>query len=116
MKTSFVLETDGSGYWSNAQRKVKIHRIEFGDYTNEVCVYFTKKSWDPDKHGLIYTDRKFINGLRKHMIALGIPKEIANDLDYTEQGMQSDDYVSLEFSDKSRRFLLNYLFARKNGK
>lgn len=114
MKTSFTLETDGSGLWSREKRKIKIVRVEFGAYNNEICLFFTKNSWDPDKHGLIYTDKKFINGLRQYMIASGVPKEVAKDLDYTEQGMQGEGYVSLEFSDKTNRYLLNWLFGERS--
>jgi len=107
---SFILETDGKGLWSNEKRKVKITDISLG-CTKEIQVYFSKKTWNPDKHGLIYTDRAFINGLRKHLINSGMPKKIANDIDYTEQGMQGDDYVSLEYGKVTEKYLLNKLIG-----
>ncbi len=108
---SFILETDGKGLWSNEKRKVKITKIIFGEYGKELQIYFSKKSWDPYKHGLIYTDRKFINELRKYLINSGVPKKIANDIDYTEQGMQGDDYVSLEYGKVTEKYLLNKLIG-----
>lgn len=33
---------------------------------------------------------------RSGLIALGFTEEAANDVDYSEQGMQGDDYVSMD--------------------
>ena len=45
------------------------------------------------KHGLIYTDRQFLRELRAFLDAHGLP---GADVDYSEQGMQGDNYVSLD--------------------
>lgn len=112
MKISIELETDGQGYWSEVPRKVTIHKIEIGEeYSNEMCLYFTSKSWDIEKHGLIYTDPKFIKQFRAWLVKNGVPKKIANDIDYTEQGMQGDNYVSLEYGDKTRKYILQKAFG-----
>ena len=43
-----------------------------------------------EEDGLIYTDNNFIAGVRE---AFG-----TNDIDYSEQGMQGEDYVSFDVS------------------
>ena len=109
---SFTLETDGKGHWSQEKRKVKITDISIGEGgMRELRAYFSKKSWDTEKHGLIYTDKQFMKEFRKHMIKSGVPKKVAYDIDYTEQGMQGDDYVSMEYGEKTEKFLLKKLFG-----
>lgn len=110
MKT-FTIETSGKGLWSREKRKVKVTGVHIGYGNREVQVYFSKKSWDPDEHGLIYTDPLFLKQLRKRLIENGVPKKVAQDIDYTEQGMQGDDYVSLQYGDKTEKFLLEKLFG-----
>ncbi len=65
----------------------------------ELCVYFDTKTWDVNADGLIYTDRQFQNDLRAFLNTHGLP---GADVDYSEQGMQGDDYVSLDIG---RKFL-----------
>lgn len=108
---SFILETDGKGFWSREKRKVRVTDICFGNGTGEIRLYFSKKTWDPDEHGLIYTDPLFIKQFRKRMMEKGIPKKIARDFVYTEQGMQGDDYVSIEYGDTTEEYLLKLLFG-----
>ena len=103
--------TNGKGYWSDVSRTVKINKIIIDDITDEngetvdltktpvatislmyLQVFFSKKSWNVEKHGLIYTDSKWISELRKGLRSIGL--ESAG-LGYTEQGMQGDDYVSV---------------------
>ena len=115
---SFILETDGKGFWSRKKKKVKIVSIGSSDTyakydTNEICLYFSKKSWDIEKDGLIYTDRKFINGFRKYLASKGVPRKITMDIDYTEQGMQGDDYVSLEFGREFKDYMIKKLLEGK---
>ena len=95
---SKVLSTDGSGYWSRHSTKVLINGLDLS-YTNtketfgELRVYFDTNSWFIDDHGLIYTDRLFLNELRALLRSLNLNPE---DVDYSEQGMQGEDYVSLD--------------------
>jgi hypothetical protein len=51
---------------------------------------------------LIYTDRQFQNELRVFLNQHGL---VGADVDYSEQGMQGDDYVSL---DVGRKFLKSW--------
>lgn len=61
-------------------------------------VYFDTKSWDISNDGLIYTDQQFLQELRWLLDWLGFSR--TKDVNYSEQGMQGDDYVSLDTSDK----------------
>lgn len=102
-KTDATLETSGRGLWSSEARKVRITAVGLGyvdDAGNfgELRVFFNSKDWNTEKHGLIYTDPKFIAGLRKHLTSMGLRN--VNDVDYSEQGMQGDNYVSLDVGKK----------------
>ena len=107
---SITATTNGEGFWSTEKRLVNIKSIEIDSITDDngeeievgdnrtpaaimwLRVYFNRSDWNVKKHGLIYTDTKWIAQLRKGLREIGLT---AADLDYTEQGMQGDDYVSL---------------------
>jgi N-dimethylarginine dimethylaminohydrolase len=97
-KVNATLNTAGDGYWSNKAKAVEVTRLVL-TYTNdeldfgELCVYFNTATWDVDKDGLIYTDSLFKEELRELLGDLGFD---ASDVDYSEQGMQGDNYVSLD--------------------
>lgn len=98
MLKSVVMHTAGDGYWSDAGKAVIITDMTLGYVSDdkdfgELCVYFDTKSWDVNELGLIYTDRLFISQLRDFCNMQGLD---GNDIDYSEQGMQDDDYVSLD--------------------
>jgi hypothetical protein len=67
------------------------------DMFGELRVYFDTDTWDVNVHGLIYTDRGFLKELREFLNAHGLP---GADVSYSEQGMQGDDYVSLDAGHK----------------
>lgn len=99
MTKQIVLHTDGKGWYSNQARPVIITKMELsydnddGDF-GELRVYFDTDSWNTEVHGLIYTDKQWIKELRaflKNHSYKGV-----NDVNYSEQGMQGDDYVSLD--------------------
>jgi hypothetical protein len=92
-----TLETNGRGYWSSDRRYVEVNK--FALHGNELRVYFKKRSWNVDKHGLIYTDPKWIKELRQFFSDCWMKKTASKHLDYSEQGMQGDNYVSLDVSD-----------------
>lgn len=97
-------ETSGCGYWSNVAKDVGIVDMRLGYVDDdgdfgELCVYFDTADWDVNVDGLIYTDRLFMTYLRNFLNEHGLP---GADVDYSEQGMQGDDYVSL---DVGRKFL-----------
>ena len=97
-KCNATLQTAGDGYWSNAKKAVEITHLQLA-YTNdeldfgELRVRFNTKTWDVNKDGLIYTDRLFLKQLVEFLTAKGFD---ASDVTYSEQGMQGDNYVSLD--------------------
>jgi len=97
-KCKATLHTAGDGYWSNVAKAVEITGLQLS-YTNdeldfgELCVYFNTKTWDVNKDGLIYTDSLFLEDLCLMLDNLGFD---ASDVSYSEQGMQGDNYVSLD--------------------
>ena len=131
IKNPIVCKTDGKGLWSEDARTITIRRIEidymtpdfdFADTTDSdglyivtdsdlyvtFRVYFTKKDWNIHKHGFIYTDNSFIRDLRKQMNALPMFRGIFTTrgdaaVDYTEQGMQGENYVSVAVLLKGKR-------------
>jgi hypothetical protein len=56
-------------------------------------VYFT--NWNVREEGLIYTDPDFIRSFRKILMTMGFSQRAVRGIDYTEQGMQGLDYVSM---------------------
>ena len=91
-----TLKTDGKGLWTREAREVQITGLEFDASTGGIRAYFDPKSWQVDQIGLIYTDPGFISGLRAALAEHFAGFTNWERLDYTEQGMQGDDYVSLE--------------------
>jgi len=97
-KVNATLNTAGDGYWSNKAKAVQITALQLA-YTNdeldfgELRVRFKTSTWDVNKDGLIYTDSLFLEELRELLGDLGFD---ASDVDYSEQGMQGDNYVSLD--------------------
>jgi hypothetical protein len=63
----------------------------------ELRVYFDIDTWDVNELGLIYTDGQFMGELRALLKAHGLP---GDDVSYSEQGMQGDDYVSCDVGTK----------------
>lgn len=94
-----IFNTDGKrGLWSNKAKAVEIvdmrlHvHFEEKDF-GELCVEFNEDTWDIEEDGLIYTDTGFMAELREFLNAHGLA---GADVDYSEQGMQGDDYVSCD--------------------
>jgi hypothetical protein len=97
-KVKAILSTNGSGYWSEVAKDVKVigYDLAYVDEDNEfgeLRVYFDTKTWDCNEDGLIYTDRKFKAQLMDLMTRLGFDGE---DIDYSEQGMQGSNFVSFD--------------------
>ena len=105
---AIIFNTSGNGLWSSEDRAVRIKNMAIGyiddEFTagkyptfGELRVQFDTKTWDVNKHGLIYTDKGFLRELREFLDAHGLE---GKDVDYSEQGMQGDDYVSLDVGGK----------------
>jgi hypothetical protein len=109
MKVMF--NTSGDGYWSNVSKAVEVTDMKLGYVSDEgdfgeLCVYFNTDTWNVDTDGLIYTDTQFKQDLMQFVAEQGL----VVDLCYSEQGMQGDNYVSL---DVGAEFLDSW--ARKFG-
>ena len=106
IKVSATLNKNGRGLWSRTATAVDITKMDL-QYCNsdkdfgELCVYFatddfTANEWDVSVDGLIYTDKLFLQELRAYLQTIGFSESEANDVSYSEQGMQTDNYVSLD--------------------
>jgi hypothetical protein len=105
MQIFTTLNTNGTGYWSRTAKAVDVTKLDL-QYINdekdfgELCVHFTKASWDVNVDGLIYTDKLFMQELRAYLVQLGFTDAEANDVSYSEQGMQEATYVSCDVGAK----------------
>lgn len=91
-----VFNTCGDGYWSTVAKAVQITDMRLGYVSDEkdfgeLCVYFNTQTWDVNNDGLIYTDSAFLDELNDFLVARGLCA-----VDYSEQGMQGHNYVSLD--------------------
>jgi hypothetical protein len=101
LENTFTLHTNGKGLWSDKATTVTVEALDLLYISNErdfgeLCIHFNTNDWDVDTDGLIYTDPLFKEELRAYLQQLGFTAEEANDVDYSEQGMQSDNYVSCD--------------------
>ena len=95
-----IFNTAGDGYWSRTAKSVEIVDMQLGYVADdkdfgELCVYFNTADWDVNKEGLIYTDKEFLHELNAFLVEQGL-----STVTYSEQGMQGDDYVSLDVEDE----------------
>lgn len=106
-KVDWTASTCGDGYWSAVRKQVRLNKVAV-TYINaeetfgELRVYFDRTTWNVPTDGLIYTDSQFLSYLRDHLFLAGFD---TSDVDYSEQGMQGDDYVSLDIG---RNFLRSW--------
>ena len=108
-KVNFVTKTDGTGYWCERAKTVRINRVALayvsdeGDF-GELRAYFDPKEWDVDNDGLIYSDmgwkHTFLTCMENEF---GFSPDAILDVSYSEQGMQGDNYVSM---DVGQQFLI----------
>jgi hypothetical protein len=103
-----TLHTDGkTSLWSRTEAAIRTTKINLA-YVNdeedfgELRVYFKTDDWNVNEEGLIYTDHTFIKELRYALFEEGI----VGDIDYSEQGMQGDNYVSCDVDSK---FIQSYM-------
>lgn len=95
------ITTAGDGYWTRKKKQVHVTSFALAYYNDgmsfgELRVYFDPLTWNTALDGLIYTDSKFLSELRK---ILGNMKLPAAGIDYSEQGMQGDTYVSCDVNE-----------------
>lgn len=96
-----TLHTNGRGLWSNTAAAVAVVGIDLsyendeGDF-GELRIYFDRKSWNVAAVGLIYTDPLFLKELRAALRDAGLSINV----EYSEQGMQGGNYVSLDVEEE----------------
>lgn len=86
---------DYDSYWGYHESPIpfKIKKIECGDDEGLDFVYVeVYVSPNQYKTGFIYTSKRFLRNINRELRLGGFVK-----LDYTEQGMQDTDYVSMCF-------------------
>ena len=91
-----IFNTNGRGYWSRTAKAVEIVDMQLGYVADEkdfgeLRVYFNTDTWDVNTMGLIYTDKQFKQELNDFLVTQGLASA-----EYSEQGMQGDNYVSLD--------------------
>jgi hypothetical protein len=98
---NFRTRPDGRGLWSATEKFVTVNRVRVayldddGDF-GELRAYFDPAEWDTDKDGLIYTDRAWMSSFLSCMATLGFSVQALADIDYSEAGMQGDNFVSMD--------------------
>jgi len=101
VKVNWQLHTNGEGLWSKFAETATVLRVQLAyadedlDF-GELRAYFDTKTWDVNSMGLIYTDPRWIGEFRALMRSLGFTTAACDDIDYSEQGMQGDDFVSMD--------------------
>ena len=106
LENTFTLHTNGRGYWSNTAKAVDVEALDLQYCTpdkdfGELCIHFATDElgancWDTATDGLIYTDELFMQELHAYLQTVGFTEAEANDVSYSEQGMQGNSYVSCD--------------------
>jgi len=111
MKCNIEARTNGKGHWSDEERLVIIHKLEIGysslnyypeePFHGELRAYFephgfTRGSWNVAGYGLIYTDRQWMQEFKIGLKELGLSIRAVQNVNYSEQGMQGQDFVSMD--------------------
>lgn len=97
-----LFKVAGDGYWSNIAKQVFVTSITMfvsknaDDGDGDLAVHTTADTWDEQALGLIYTDSAFIADVRAELVAAGISATVAQDVSYSEQGMQGTGRVSCD--------------------
>ena len=93
--------TSGKGYWTRFEQTVTVVGVKLayvsdeGDF-GELRAYFDTKTWNVNEAGLIYSDPRWIDEFRGLMRSLGFTRSACEDISYSEQGMQGNNYVSMD--------------------
>ena len=100
--------TDGSGIWSSVRAVVTITRLDlayldddslFASTFGELRAYYDPLTWDYNNDGLIYTDKGWMRDFKRLLTKKGFSERAVEAIDYSEQGMQGRDYVSMDVGD-----------------
>lgn len=102
-----VCEYLGDGMWADdGNAKVRIEKFNLLPALSEGAYFtvdFNTDDWNVDERGLLYTSASFLNGIRG-ILAEFMDPELCSKIEWTEQGMQGDNYASLcvECNDAAR--------------
>ncbi len=103
-----ICKTDGSGIWTAVRASVRIVSIDIAYLDDDSLVastfgelraYYPPEDWDWDNDGLIYTDKGWMADFRKLLMKKGFSQLAVESIEYSEQGMQGRDYVSMDIGD-----------------
>ena len=114
-KVDATLHTDGSGFWSSKAKAVRITELCVVDLSydgqeyGELRVLFDKHDWNCERDGDIYTDKLFEKELKEYLTSLGFD---VKGVGYSEYGMQSNRYVSL---DVGPEFMASWRLQKKEA-
>lgn len=97
-ETPVNVNCDGSGLWTGFSGPIPVTGYAFvnnvdPDELYELRVYFDYPDF-VEEYGLIYTDELFLRELKEQFANLERFQGL--DFEYSEQGMQGDDYVSFD--------------------
>ena len=102
MKVDLVTHTNGRGYWTDVKAEVRIINVYLNFVNNseddewgELHAEFDRKNWNPELNGDIYTDPLWLKEFNNCLISMG-----GTPIDYSEQGMQGDTFVSCDVDKK----------------
>lgn len=111
MIVNIETHTNGKGLWSEEERKVLITKLDIGysslvyypedSFFGELRAYFepsgfTDGSWNTQAYGLIYTDKLWMKEFKAGLRSVGLSIKAVQNVDYSEQGMQGENYVSMD--------------------
>lgn len=87
--------------WSRRVTPVRITRLELAYVANdgrfgELRAHFDPATWDTGDDNLIYTDRTWMSAFQVLLEGLNFPREVTWGVNYSEAGMQGNDYVSMD--------------------
>ena len=108
--TGSIFETCGDGLWSDVAAEIEVTEMgmfistEEDGYNGDFYVLYDERFWNDDENGLIYTDGLFLeqtqNALKNVLVAMGFEaskaQELAETVQYSEQGMQDYGRVSFD--------------------
>jgi len=103
MRVNKILNTNGTSLWARKEkRKVRVTTIKCRILKDkkhswgELKVYFDQETWKTNGDGLIYTDKLFETELQAYLTTRDFSEKAVEEVNYSEQGMQSENYVSLD--------------------
>lgn len=113
-KVKLTCNTSGRGLWSPCIKKVVHNRLRLWydqkyDY-HSLDVFFTKRYWKIEVHGLIYTDDHWLKEFKAELKRIGFKKFAT---DFSEQGSQGEDFVNLGVDDNFAKEYFNLLYTKK---